>query len=120
LQHVPFERGWLVQSLEIATGATRNLEVESVTVDSALPVLTLQLAPVDSTWLDTVTHTISVTFLRSANLARAVSMPTAAAPTTVAPGAFRAAASAQAASPSPPARRPRRRTNGRSFAATFA
>jgi len=47
LQHVPFERGWLVQSLEIATGA-------------------------------------------------------------------------QAASPSPPARRPHRRTNGRSFAATFA
>ncbi len=103
LQHVPFERGWLVQSLEIATGATRNLEVESVTVDAALPVLTLQLAPVDSTWLDTVTHTISVTFLRSANLARAVSMPTAAAPTTVASST-----------------RPRRRTNGRSFAATFA
>ena len=97
LQHAPFERGWLVQSLEIATGATRNLDVERVIVDPALPVLTLQLAPVDSMWLDTVTHTISVTFLRSANLARVVSMPTAAAPTTVAPGAFRAAPSAQAA-----------------------
>ena len=97
LQRAPFERGWLVQSLEIATGATRNLEVESVTVDPALPLLTLQLAAVDSRWLDTVTHTISVTFLRSANLARAVSMSTAAAPTTVAPGAFRAAPSAQAA-----------------------
>lgn len=97
LQRAPFEGGWLVQSLEIATGATRNLEVESVTVDPALPVLTLQLAPADSIWLETATHTISVTFLRSANLARAVSAPTAAAPTTVAPGAFRAAASAAAA-----------------------
>ena len=26
LQRTPFERGWLVQSLEIATGATRTLE----------------------------------------------------------------------------------------------
>ena len=98
LQRTPFARGWLIQSLENATGATRNLDVESVTVDPALPLLiTLQLAVVDSTWLDTGTHTIAVTFLRSSNLARAVSTPTAAAPSTVSPGAFRAAPSAQAA-----------------------
>jgi hypothetical protein len=97
LQRTPFARGWLIQSLENATGAIRNLDVDSVTVDSTLPVLTLQLAPVDIAWLDTGTHTISVTFLRSSNLARAVSTPTAAAPSTVSPGAFRAAPSAQAA-----------------------
>jgi hypothetical protein len=97
LQDRPFERGWLIQSVEIATGATRNLEVESVTVDPALPVLTLQLAAVDAIWLDTGTHTISVTFLRSSNLARAVSAPTPTEPSTVAPGAFRAAPSAQSA-----------------------
>jgi hypothetical protein len=71
--------------------------VESVTVDSMLPVLTLKLAPVDPAWLDTATHTISVTFLRSSNLARAVSTPTAAVPSAVSTGAFRAAATAQAA-----------------------
>ena len=97
LQRTPFARGWLIQSLDNATGTTRNLDVESVTVDSTLPVLMLQLAPVDSTWLDTGSHTISVTFLRSSNLARAVSTPTAAAPSSVSPGAFRAAPSAQAA-----------------------
>jgi hypothetical protein len=97
LQQAPFARGWLVQSLEIATGATRNLDVESVNGDPTLPVLTLTLASVDPVWLDTATHTISVTFLRSSNLARAVSMPTAAAPSAVAPGAFRAAPSVQAA-----------------------
>src|SRR6185503_18963006 len=83
LQQAPFSRGWLVQSLETATGATRNLEVESVSVDPTLPVLTLTLAAVEPTWLDTATHTIGVTFLRSSNLARAVSTPTAAAPSAV-------------------------------------
>ena len=97
LQQAPLARGWLVQSLETATGATRNLEVEEVTVDPTLPVLTLKLATVDPAWLDTATHSISVTFLRSSNLARAVSTPTAAAPSAVSPGAFRAAATAQAA-----------------------
>jgi hypothetical protein len=97
LQGTPFARGWLVQSLETATGATRNLEVENVTVDSALPVLTLKLAPVDPPWLDTATHTVSVTFLRSSNLARAVSTPTAAQPSAVSQGGFRAAPTAQAA-----------------------
>ncbi len=97
LQLAPFARGWLVQSLEIATGVTRNLEVENVAVDSTLPALTLTLAAIDPAWLDTATHTISVTFLRSSNLARAVSMPTAAAPAAIASGAFRAAPTAQAA-----------------------
>ena len=97
LQRAPFARGWLVQSLETATGAVRILEVESVTVDSTLPVLTLKLAPVDPAWLDTASHTVSVTFLRSTNLARAVSAPSAAAPSAVSPGAFKAAATAQAA-----------------------
>jgi len=97
LQDRPFDRGWLVQSVEIASGATRNLEVESVTVDPALPVLTLQLAAMDAMWLDTGSHTISVTFLRSSNLARAVSAPTSTEPSAVAPGAFRAAPSAQSA-----------------------
>ena len=86
-----------MQSLETATGAVRILEVESVTVDSTLPVLTLKLAPVDPAWLDTASHTVSVTFLRSTNLARAVSAPSAAAPSAVSPGAFKAAATAQAA-----------------------
>ncbi len=97
LQRAPFARGWLVQSLETATGAVRILEVENVTVDSTLPVLTLKLAAVDPAWLDTASHTISVTFLRSANLARAVSAPTAAAPSAVSSGAFKAAVTAQAA-----------------------
>jgi hypothetical protein len=97
LQGTPFARGWLVQSLETATGAMRNLEVENVTVDSALPVLTLKLASVDPPWLDTATHTVSVTFLRSSNLARAVSTPTAAQPSAVSQGGFGAAPTAQAA-----------------------
>jgi hypothetical protein len=97
LQLAPVANGWLVESVEIATGAIRNLEVESVTVGAALPVLTLTLAPVDAQWLDTATHTVSVTFRRSPNLPRAVSTPTAAAPSGVSPGAFRAAPSVQAA-----------------------
>jgi hypothetical protein len=97
LQQAPFARGWLVQSLESATGAMRNLEVESITVDSTLPVLSLKLASGDPAWLDTATHVISVTFLRSSNLARAVSTPTAAGPSAVSSGAFRAVATAQAA-----------------------
>ena len=97
LQLAPVANGWLVESVEIATGAIRNLEVESVTVDAALPVLTLKLAPVDSQWLDTATHTVSVTFRRSSNLPRAVSTPTAAAPSGVSAVAFRAAPSVQAA-----------------------
>jgi hypothetical protein len=97
LQQQPFDRGWLVQSLEIASGATRNLRVEAVAVDPALPVLTLTVAPADAAWLEAATHTVSVTFLRSANLARAVSTPTPAAPSGVSPGAFRAAPTVQAA-----------------------
>jgi hypothetical protein len=97
LQLAPVSRGWLVQSIEMATGATRNLEVQSVTADSTLPVLALTLAPADATWLDTATHTVGVTFLRSSNLARAVSTPTPAAPSAVSGGAFRAAPSVQAA-----------------------
>jgi len=94
LMQTPFSRGWIVQSVETATGATQALPVESVIVHPTLPVLTLKLAAASAEWLDTSTHTISVTFLRSAALARAVSAPTPAAPGAVSDTAFEAAPSA--------------------------
>lgn len=93
----PMSTGWAVQSVETATGATRTLEVEDVIADRTLPVLTLKLAPVEGTWLDTATHTVSVTFLRSTNLARAVSAPTPSAPGAVKESTFAAAPSVQLA-----------------------
>jgi hypothetical protein len=94
LMQTPLSRGWIVQSVETATGATHTLTVEDVIVHPTLPVLTLRLASRSGDWLDTSTHTITVTFLRSASLARAVSAPTAAAPGAVRESAFEAAPSA--------------------------
>ena len=97
LTRPPLATSWAVQSIEAATGASRSLEVQDVIVDGSLPVLTLKLAPVEGAWLDTVSHTISVTFLRSTNLARAVSAPAAGAGAAVQQSTFASAPSVQLA-----------------------
>ena len=90
-------QGWSVESIETATGAMRTLPVETVAIHPSDLALTLDLAPVEEEWLDTSTHTISVTLLRSANLARGVSAPTAAVPGGVAKRRFVAAPTVAAA-----------------------
>lgn len=96
----PVSQGWHVVSLESATGETRPLEIGAVRID---PTFTgIELDVVVSTadaneWLDVSTHAISVTSLRSINLAHAVLAPPSAPTGAARPRAFAAAKTAQLA-----------------------
>jgi hypothetical protein len=96
----PVSRGWQVISLQTATGETRTLEIGAVRIDPTGIGIELEVAPGTADlaeWLDTSTHAISVTCLRSAGLAQAVLTPPAAQAGTATPRAFAAAATAQLA-----------------------
>jgi hypothetical protein len=73
LKEPPPGRAWLVISLESKSGLTRTLTVVDVTVHQGLNAVTLKLdSAIDVEWLNDATHVITVTYLRSPSLPRAI------------------------------------------------